>query len=269
MTIAPVSRIKIKDLYHLQRAVADAPAAVGVVGNLHLDDHLLHYVLNHPAFPDLASSVERYFSDGRRSALKLARLIEELGLGAGRPISLLEFASGYGRVTRHLRGVLPNASIAACDIHDPAVAFIEQELGVSAFRSDSVPEQWRVPRRYDVVFALSFYSHMPRETWSRWIRAHVNVLEDHGVLIFTTHGRLSLHTLGSPEVPEDGFWFAPRSEQIDLDTADYGTTIVTRAFVEQAIADAVGGAVALYREGFWWKHQDLYVVRRDACTMTQ
>jgi SAM-dependent methyltransferase len=261
--------LKSKDLFRLQRAVIDAPAAAGVVGNLHLDDDILHFLLNHPIFPDLESGVESYFLDGRRSALKLAGLMNELGVGAHRPPSLLEFASGYGRVTRHLRSVLPHASIAACDIHDQAVTFIEQELGVPAFRSHSVPEEWRVPRRYDVVFALSFYSHMPRDTWSRWIRAHVQALEPNGVLIFTTHGRVSLPHLGSPEVPDDGFWYTPHSEQRDLSTSDYGVTMVTREFVERAIADAVGGSVAVYREAYWWTHQDLYVVRRDSCTMRQ
>jgi SAM-dependent methyltransferase len=261
--------LKVKDLFHLQRAVADAPSAAGVAGNLHLDDHILHYFLNHPGFPDLDASVDAYFVDGRRSAHKLASLIEELNVVGPSPVSVLEFASGYGRVTRHLRAALPNAVVAACDIHDQAVTFIEQELGVPAFRSHTVPEQWRAPRRYRVIFALSFYSHMPKDTWSRWLRAHVHALEPNGILIFTTHGRLSLPHLGSPEVPDDGFWFAPYSEQRDLSTADYGVTMVTPAFVEEAIADAVGGRVAVYREGYWWTHQDLYVVRRDACAMRE
>jgi hypothetical protein len=253
---------KMKDLFHLQRAVVNSPAAVGVVGNLHLDDHVLHFLLNHPHFPDLAASVDLYFSDGRKCALKLAALVEDLEVRRKGGYALLEFAAGYGRVTRFLRAFLPGAAIAACDIHDQAVTFIEQELGVSAFRSHRVPEEWRVPRRYDVIFALSFYSHMPRETWARWIRAHVSALEESGALIFTTHGRLSLPYLGSPEVPDEGFWFAPHSEQPDLDTADYGATVVTRRFVEDTVA-SVGCRVELYREGDWWTHQDLYVIRRD------
>jgi hypothetical protein len=81
---------KTKDLFGLQRAVADAPAAAGVVGNLPIDDQILHYLLN--------------------------------------------------RVTRHLRGALPAAEIVACDIHEQAVTFIEQELGVQAFQSQMVPD---------------------------------------------------------------------------------------------------------------------------------
>lgn len=178
----------------------------------------MHFLLNHPAFSDLAAAVEYYFTDGRRSAARLAALIAELGIGRRGSIALLERASGCGCVTRHLPDALSAASVTACDIHPQAVAFIEQELGTPALLSDRVPEQLQLPRRNDVVFVLSFYSHMPRETWSRWIRARVRLLEPDGVLIFTTHGQRSLPHLGSPEVPADGFWFAPRSEQPDLPT---------------------------------------------------
>jgi SAM-dependent methyltransferase len=253
---------KVKDLFRLQRAVADSPAAIGVVGNLHLDDHILHFLLDHPIHVDLASSVDQYFTEGRRCAHKLAALVGELGMPSAGSYSLLEFAAGYGRVTRFLRAALPGASIAACDIHEQAVTFIEQELGVLAFRSHRVPEEWRAPRRYDVIFALSFYSHMPRETWARWLRAHMDALEPTGALIFTTHGRLSVPYLGSPEIPEEGFWFAPYSEQRDLPPGDYGATLVTRAFVEETVASTVGGQVTMFSEGAWWTHQDLYVVRR-------
>lgn len=258
----------LKDLFSIYRTIAATPGAAGVVGNVHMDDHILRFLLDHPSFPDLASRLAYYFDDGRRSANRLAELLAELGFDRAAPLSLLEFASGYGCVTRHLRAALPCASINACDIHEQAVAFIEQELGVTAFRSNRVPEDLRLPRRYDVVFALSFYSHMPRETWTRWIRAHVNVLEASGVLIFTTHGRLSLPHLGSPVIPEDGFWFTQSSEQRDLDTRDYGLTAVTREFAEREIAAAVGGRIDVYREGYWWEHQDLYVVRRDSCRLS-
>ena len=87
------------------------------------------------------------------------------------------------------------------------------------------------------------------------------------LLIFTTHGRQSVPHLGSPDVGEDGFWFAPLSEQDDLRPTDYGQTLVTRDFVDRALADTVAGSVALYREADWFDHQDLYVVRRDACAM--
>jgi hypothetical protein len=255
----------MKDLFTLYRAVTEANVPAHIARNVHLDDLILHFLLNHPGFPSLASAVAYYFDDGAKSGRKLTELLDELEVGRGGSPSLLEFASGYGCVTRHLKGALPAVSLTSCDIHPAAVQFITEELGTAAVVSHRVPEQLALPQRYDVVFALSFYSHMPRETWGRWIRAHLSALTDTGILIFTTHGLLSAPHLGGPSVPADGFWFRADSEQKDLPVADYGLSLVTREFVERELQKVAGAPVDLFRQGFWWEHQDLYVVRRAAC----
>src|SRR4029077_7409044 len=53
--------------------------------------------------------------------------------------SLLEFASGYGMVTRHLAHELAGADIVSCDIHDQAVDFISNTLHSPAVASRHVP----------------------------------------------------------------------------------------------------------------------------------
>ena len=40
-------------------------------------------------------------------------------------------------------------------------------------------------------------------------------------------------------------------------------TIVTREFVEHEVKRCTGRPIRLYREAFWWEHQDLYVIARD------
>jgi SAM-dependent methyltransferase len=255
----------MKDLFTLYQAVTDANVPVHVARNVHLNDMILHFLLDHPGFPTPASAVAHYFDDGAKSGRILAGLLDELQVGRNGSPSLLEFASGYGRVTRHLKDALPSASVTSCDIHPDAVQFIKEVLETTAVVSHRVPEQLALPQRYDVVFALSFYSHMPRETWGRWIRAHLSALTDTGILIFTTHGLLSAPLFGGPHIPADGFWFRADSEQKDLPVADYGSTLVTREYVERELQNVAGASVEQFRQGFWWTHQDLYVVRRAAC----
>jgi len=83
-----------------------------------------------------------------------------------------------------------------------------------------------------------------------------------GVLIFTTQGDLSRQYFGNPVIPEDGFLFFPFSEQKDLDAQKYGNTIVTRRFVEKCVNEVLHRN-CIYLRGFWWGHQDLYVVKND------
>ena len=140
--------------------------------------------------------------------------------------------------------------------------FIGQFLRIKTINSKSKPGDFPATIEYDVVFALSFFSHMPITTWSGWVKALFHCVSDGGLLVFTTQGLRSRPYFGDPEVPRDGFWFRPESEQKDLDTSEYGQTIVTEAFVGNALRNTINRNYDVYREGYWWGHQDLYVVRK-------
>jgi SAM-dependent methyltransferase len=205
------------------------------------------------------SAVDYYFDDGFRSAQQFADLVKPFGIAP--PVRVLEFASGYGCVTRHLKKN-PDLSLVACDIHPQACEFIQDKLSVPCVVSKHVPEEITFDRKFDVVFALSFFSHMPRSTWGRWIKALFTALDSPGYLVFTTHGLASLESHGSPELPADGFYFAAKSEQDDLSKAEYGSTIVTPAFVRAEVLEQTGMPIFDYKLAYWWGHQDLWVVRK-------
>ena len=113
-----------------------------------------------------------YFEDGRKSAELLKDIIEtDTAVAPGVKFDLLEFASGYGCVTRHLPLVMPLAQITACDIHEEAISFITEEIGQKAVPSCSDPKELELNSKFDIVFALSFFSHMPKATWEDWLVA--------------------------------------------------------------------------------------------------
>ena len=66
-----------------------------------------------------------YFDSGKEVAVFLRGLLEERCVVSAlatrdepsSPLSVLEFASGYGRATRHFANVLPGIDFVACDIH--------------------------------------------------------------------------------------------------------------------------------------------------------
>ncbi len=230
---------------------------------VHPDDLIFRWLLEHPVFETPRHAVEYYFEDGAKSATLLACLLRDrLGLDTNASFDLLEFAAGYGRVTRHLRNELPHATIVASDIHPQAIEFLSAVLGVPALQSVPDPRTFRVEKPYDVVFALSFFSHVPRHTFGPWIAALFGALRPGGYLVFTTHGLKSRAALGlgDLELPADGFWFRPQSEQGDLEPAEYGTTVVTREFVAEEVSRHVGAQLAVFESAHWWDHQDLYAV---------
>jgi hypothetical protein len=239
---------------------------LGVTPAVHERDQILRFLLDHEIWSEPDGPIEYYFRDGRTSAERLASLLARPDGNGDRPVnrqSLLEFASGYGCVTRHLGQVLPDLEVVSSDIHSEAIDFLEREIGVPAFISSSAPDDFRAPQQFDVVFALSFFSHMPERTWRRWLATLAGCLAEDGVLIFTTQGAASRQHFGDPVIPESGIWYEASIEQADLDTSEYGQTIVMTDFVRAQI-EAVELELVKHEYGCWWDHQDLYVAQRSA-----
>jgi len=250
-----------QDLQHRVVQI-ESSALYQVVPTIHSEDFIYHFVKNHPTIGvSPKSAVDYYFSTGNESANKLIALKRELGITG--KTTLLEFASGYGCVTRHLVKHPEEFEITSCDIHQQAINFIEQYIKVKCIGSSPLPEDFQAPQQYGIVFALSFFSHLPNRTWGRWLAALYRSVEPGGHLIFTTHGLVSQRELMNYAVFDDtGFWFNANSEQHDLDTAEYGTAITTPSFVRQEIAKLDGATASIFHEGYWWGHQDVWVVRK-------
>lgn len=234
----------------------------GVKPDVHPDDFIFDFLINNPVFDSQEHAIEYYFNDGANSARKLGSILQDIcKLGAG-SFSLLEFASGYGCVSRHLGHVLPNCSLTVCDIHPEAVRFSEKVLGVEAIHSTSRPEDFPRDQQFDVVFALSFFSHMPKTTFTRWLRTLACLVGNPGFLLFTTHGLGSIVHIPQCEFDSDGYYFTPSSEQKDLDVQEYGTSLVKPEYVLSQIFGLVDCSLHHFHETYWWEHQDLYILRR-------
>ncbi len=205
---------------------------LGVVPNVPNHDMTMAYAIFHEDyFNRPEDAVKTYFSDGAKSAGLLAELVyKDLHFEKEKTIDLLEFASGYGRVTRHWQKYL-NANITACDIHDQAVKFLAEVIGCKSVLSSTTPEDLTFPDKYDVIFCLSFFTHMPDKTWSRYLNELYKNLKFNGILIFTTHGKRCCE-IRDITLPENGIYFTSETEQLDLSTDDYGYTIVSEDYVK-------------------------------------
>jgi hypothetical protein len=231
-----------------------------VPSEVHPDDLLWTFLAAHPQFSTPDDVASYYFANGAESAKKLHDLVERHF--DNHDISIMEFASGYGMVSRHIPLEMPTAHVVSCDIHPAAVSFIQESLGIESVRSTHEPEDLDLGRSFDVVFALSFFSHMPEASFGRWLTALYRHVEPGGILAFTAHGLASALPLGSPDIPDSGFWFKPDSEQYDLNRSEYGSTISTPEWVVRTLYSSVGAPLSDVRFGYWWGHQDLYVVAK-------
>lgn len=241
--------------------ISNKASVYKVKPDIHDEDFIFEFLMENKSFSCKEDAINYYFMDGEISAKKLLVYINDVCKFDNGKIKLLEFASGYGCVTRHFKNVLENVSITSCDIHEEAVNFIESILNMPAIISNATPELFKTDDKYNVVFALSFFSHMPKSTWGRWLNALASNAADGGYIIFTTHGQESMKFFGKPKLDSEGFWFKNESEQKDLNSSEYGQAIVSHDYVCNVIKKYSNMELVRFDESEWWGHQDLYIVR--------
>jgi SAM-dependent methyltransferase len=249
-----------------QRArLEDLGRRKGIISEIHEQDMLFDFLVR-AVFPtNPAQAVDAYFDGGEDCCRRFAALCAEHKQSG--VSTILEFASGYGRVARHAPRLLPEMHWTCCDVHPAAVAFTREHLGLEAILSSAHPDAWDVGgRRFDVVFALSFFSHMPHNTFGRWLEQLWDAVASDGLLIFTTHGEITAGNMRaggmSVQFDDSGFFWNDRSDQRDLASRQYGTSVVSLAYVYRALQRLSGASMIRYQQAYWWSHQDLYVVRR-------
>ncbi|WP_161634578.1 class I SAM-dependent methyltransferase [Mesorhizobium loti] len=224
---------------------------------LHSEDHMLAHFLKLSA----EGGLKFYFKGGLADAEQLMTTIEGLGIDMEN-LRVLEFAAGYGRLTRHLQKL---CDLTVSDIHPEAVEFVRKNCGCPAYLSSNDPEQLKIPGQFNIVAVISLFSHLPDRTFGRWLSALYALVAPGGYLIFTTIGE-SARAINAqiPTPGPDGYAFETGSEQIDLDTQDYGNSTVHPHYVGAQIGRIPGARLISYEAGLWWKYQDQYIVQKPA-----
>ena len=214
------------------------------------------------AHPSSLNPIRDYLADGWRTMSELVLLLEEVGHPLLKTQSVLEFASGHGRFTRHLVKALGASRVVANDVVVDSVEFSRKTFGVEGFVSPSVPEQVQWDKKHDLVFVLSLFTHLPASTWSRWLKCIYDMVAPGGVLVFTTHGAEAVFKQ-NVTLDENGYFFVASSESNAIDGQEYGTTFTSEAFVRARIAETLPEARLLkVAERQFWHHQDAIVIEK-------
>lgn len=235
--------------------------AFGIDAHIHPDDEIFRFFAGHPSS---INPIRDYLADGWRTLSELLRLFEQLDRKLSTTSSFLEFASGFGRFTRHLKASLPADSLHVSDIVPGSVDFLRQQFGLDGVYSRPEPEALELPRRYQVIFVLSLFSHLPDGLWQRWLQRLYDALEPGGHLILTTHGEEFCARHGVT-LPANGYHFIPSSESITLDASLYGSTFTAPLYVQNAIRQLPETPQnVLHVPAHFWNLQDAWILQRPA-----
>lgn len=180
-----------------------------------------------------------YTRAGLAIADTVRRIVELHEAAIGRPVAaVLDFACGYGRSLRFTAQDVGPDRVWGSEILPLAVDFVHDAFGVHSFASCPDPADLHVEQRFDVIVVSSLFSHLPRRTFTPWLRALHCLLATDGLLCISVHDEVLL--LDGTELADDGFYFQATTEIDDIEAADYGATIVNESFMAAAVAEATG-----------------------------
>lgn len=112
---------------------------------------------------------------------------------------ILDLGCGCGRVIRHLKP-LANAQLYGTDYNPKLIEWCKGNLQFAHFDVNDL----RPPLRYgnakfDLVYALSVFTHLPEDLQLRWMDELRRVIRAGGYLLITTHGRYYLDQMDPTE----------------------------------------------------------------------
>ena len=200
-----------------------------------------------------------YLEAGRECFKSIENIVKTCGKSFEEISSFLDFACGYGRVTRFWIQEMKAGKIWVSDIYKDAVDFQKKYFKVNGFYSQTEPSNLVFPRKFEVIYVGSLFSHLPAIRFEEWLLILYNILEENGVLIFSTHGEF----LCPPTIKIDssGFTFWSDSESRSLCVEEYGSTFVTKDWVEQ-LANKLDITDIYFFEKELCGYQDIYVITK-------
>jgi len=230
---------------------------IGVNAIISPQDDIYKFFVNHPTS---RNPIRDYLSDGWRTMVELRDILDQYSISLHRCVNFLEFASGHGRFTRHLARILKRDQLTVSDVVPGSVDFLVNTFNAKGFYSTVNPDDLHITDKFDVIFVLSLFSHLPSTVWEQWIKVLYASVEPSGVLIFSTHGEKCAYQ-AKVDIATNGYQFFPSSESKVLDGDIYGTSFASFEYVKQITRNALGSKIRIeLKSSHFWENQDAIIV---------
>lgn len=134
------------------------------------------------------TNVREFLTDGRSTALAVLDVLKSSGVEIDSSASILDFGCGCGRVIRHVYDVT-GARCHGSDYNPRLIEWCKRNLPFAQFGVNGVaPPLAYETEQFDVVYALSVFTHLPENLQTAWMTELSRVLKPGGHLLMTTHG---------------------------------------------------------------------------------
>lgn len=194
------------------------------------------------------------------------------------PEQILDLPCGYGRVLRHLRTEFPSAAITAMDINAQAVEFCAKTFAARPVVSRQPLWEVNAGDGYDMLWCGSLLTHFDEPDWVPTLSYFRDRLAPDGVVIFTTHGELSIDLLAGKQIgPWSGDYHMGKKATAmaaaarrtgfafghygDTPEDPFGLSVSTSEWVRRKVAEVPGLTFVLFDREGWFGHHDVWTYR--------
>ncbi|MBF8297640.1 MAG: methylase involved in ubiquinone/menaquinone biosynthesis [candidate division NC10 bacterium] len=148
------------------------------------------------------ADISWYLESGKLAAQSILHTLEKHKLAIDHFQAILDFGCGCGRVIRHWNS-LKKVKVYGTDQDPKLIKWCRLNLPFAQCETnDLYPPLSYSDGRFDFIYALSVFTHMPEPLQFLWINELSRVLRPGGYLLITTHGQRFLEELNPNEQEE-------------------------------------------------------------------
>jgi SAM-dependent methyltransferase len=143
--------------------------------------NLIYLIANH-------RRTDIFLSSGEVSAQQICDMLKRNGVELERFNAILDFGCGVGRVIRHWKTV-HGPEVYGTDYNPILIEWCRRHLTFAQFQCNTLaPKLAYDDGKFDFIYALSVFTHLPEELADAWLKELYRVLRPGGYLYLTTHG---------------------------------------------------------------------------------
>ena len=172
--------LRARDRGRARRALRRDPGVLGADGLPLPPDELIAQVTG-------TRVREEFLAGGAIGREVITAVLARNGVRVAELDALLDFGVGCGRVARHWAGL--DVEVHGCDYNRELVEWCRRSLPhVTACCNGLDPPLPYEDERFDLVYALSVFTHLTERQQRSWIAELRRVTRPGGLVLFTTHG---------------------------------------------------------------------------------
>jgi len=147
-----------------------------------------------------SADADHYLRVGRQMFDAIRAAVADSGTPVEEMRAVLDFGCGCGRVARNWMSLEEGPEIYGCDYNRELIAWCEQSLPrMRVVRNKLAPPTPYVSGSFDLIYALSVFSHLDQPLQQAWLAEYTRLLRPGGLLVLSLLGEAMRGRLDAEE----------------------------------------------------------------------